>query len=411
MQQITELPLDSITPYEHNPRNNAEAVDAVARSIQAFGFNVPIVVDINHVIVTGHTRYEASKRLGLATVPCIIAAHLTEEQAKAYRLADNKVAELATWNDELLRQEIEALNDMGVDLSDFGFEEDLEEDNPDDVLEHDVPETAEPITNPGDLFQLGRHRLLCGDATCPEDLKTLTRGVQLPLLLTEPPRNLEEVRRETPGEPDEDLRQFLQASFKAVDQVMQPGATLYLWHEDSEAPAVYRAATYPAWSIKQQIVWVQNNRTLGGSDYQRQHVPCIYAVKDGAPHYFAEHRNDSTVIEDRPDIRNLSKPELVMLCRDLLESSPVETSVLRADKPEEPDTMPVKLFARLIVNSSRKGDGILDPFAGSGTTAIAAEQLGRSAYLMEIDPKRCDKIIKRWEDATGKKARLLCHRS
>lgn len=187
---IVEKAIDEVIPYVNNPRNNQAAVDAVASSIAEFGFNVPIVIDRNNVLVTGHTRLLAAKKLGLTKVPCILAEHLTESMAKAYRIADNKVAELATWNTDLLQTELDELKELNFDMTEFGFDED-ELNALDDVEEDEVPEVdeeSEPITRPGDLYQLGEHRLLCGDSTSIEDVATLTAGAKIDLLLTDPPK-------------------------------------------------------------------------------------------------------------------------------------------------------------------------------------------------------------------------------
>lgn len=189
---IVEKAIDEVIPYVNNPRNNQAAVDAVASSIAEFGFNVPIVIDRNNVLVTGHTRLLAAKKLGLTKVPCILAEHLTESMAKAYRIADNKVGELATWNTDLLQTELDELKELNFDMTEFGFDED-ELNALDDVEEDEVPEVdeeSEPITRPGDLYQLGEHRLLCGDSTSIEDVATLTAGAKIDLLLTDPPYNV-----------------------------------------------------------------------------------------------------------------------------------------------------------------------------------------------------------------------------
>lgn len=189
---IIEKSIEEVIPYVNNPRNNQDAVDAVASSIHEFGFNVPCVIDRNNVLVTGHTRLLAAKKLGLTKVPCVVADHLTDAQIKAFRIADNKVAELATWNSELLQVELDALKELNFDMTEFGFDED-ELNALDDVEEDEVPEVdeeSEPITRPGDLYQLGEHRLLCGDSTSIEDVATLTAGAKIDLLLTDPPYNV-----------------------------------------------------------------------------------------------------------------------------------------------------------------------------------------------------------------------------
>lgn len=415
--KIQDVPLDRIIPYADNPRDNSGAVDAVAESIKQFGFNVPLVLDRDHVIITGHTRYKAAQKMGLSSVPCIIAEGLREDQARAYRLADNRVSELATWDKVLLTQELKALEEIGIDMTDFGFSEELDEMTADDIEEDTPPEDAEPVTKPGDIFQLGRHRLMCGDATDPEAVRTLVRDEKMDLLLTDPPYNVDytgataaQMKIENDAMSDDEFYNFLRSAFTAANAVLKPGAAFYVWHDHGENAAIFYETikNLSLWKIKQSLVWVKNSLVLGHSDYQYRHESCIYGVKTGAAHFFADTRSESTVIEDRPNLAGMSKEELRALCKELLEREPCQTSVIREDKPaishQHPTMKPVKLFARLILNSTRKSERVLDIFAGSGTTAIAAEQLGRSAYMLELSPVYCDRIIKRWEDMTGEKA-------
>lgn len=417
--KIINLKTDQLIPYVNNPRHNEEAVDAVASSIAAFGFNVPIVLDKDHVIITGHTRRLAAIKLGLESVPCLIADHLTPAQVQAFRLADNRVAEIATWDDEMLQAELDQLAEAGIEMSDFGFtEEELE--SLDDIAEDEAPEvdeTEEPQTQPGDLYILGDHRLLCGDSTKPEDIATVMDGEQADLLLTDPPYNVEYVGKtadaltiQNDSMSAADFYAFLRDAFAAANTALKKGAAIYIWYATAEHFNFHSAVDAVGWSYRQQLIWVKNTIVLGRSDYQWQHEPCIYAHKPGATRYFTEARNESTVVEDRPDIKGMSKAELQQLCRELLNRDPVPTTVLREDKPVRSDihpTMkPVKLFARLIINSSRKGDRVLDTFGGSGTTIMACEQLGRKARLLELDPKYCDAIVARWEQQTGRKAEL-----
>lgn len=415
---IVEKAIDEVIPYVNNPRNNQAAVDAVASSIAEFGFNVPIVIDRNNVLVTGHTRLLAAKKLGLTKVPCILAEHLTESMAKAYRIADNKVAELATWNTDLLQTELDELKELNFDMTEFGFDED-ELNALDDVEEDEVPEIDEenePTTQPGDLFQLGEHRLLCGDSTSIEDVATLTAGAKIDLLLTDPPYNVayegqNGMTIENDSMDSDKFLEFLTDVNKAADSVLKEGGAFYIWHPDSEGINFRKSILNVGWMQKQLLIWVKDHFVLGRQDYQNIHEPCLYGWKPGAGHYFCDKRTESTVIEDRANLEKMDKAELKALCRELLNRQPCETTILREDKPLSndihPTMKPVKLFARLILNSSQKGENVLDLFGGSGTTMMACEQLGRRAFLMELDPRYCDAIIKRYEQNTGKKAVLL----
>ena len=417
---IQNKSIDDLIPYVNNPRDNSAAVDAVASSIAEFGFKVPIIVDRNNVVVTGHTRLLAAKKLGMTEVPVVTADDLTDAQIKAFRIADNKVAEIATWNTELLQAELNELNELDFDMSGFGFGDEVTE-SVDGVTDGEIPdidETVEPTTKEGDLYKLGEHYLLCGDSTKAEDVQRLTGGEQVDLLLTDPPYNVdytggteEQLKIKNDNLSDRDFYLFLFSAFSAADTVLKKGGAFYIWHAHVETINFYSAvADIPTWRNKQQLIWVKNSLVLGRSDYQWQHEPCIYGTKEGATHYFVDARNETTVIEDRVNLNKLGKDELKELCKQLMEQK-VETTILREDKPSKndihPTMKPVKLFARLIVNSTKKGQKVLDIFGGSGTTIMACEQLGRKGYAMELDPRYCDAIVKRWEELTGKKAELI----
>lgn len=414
--KIIEMDISEVIPYANNPRDNSKAIDAVAASIREFGFKVPVVIDRNNILITGHTRLEAAKKLGLEKIPAIRAADLTEAQVKAFRLADNKVGEIATWDDSALAAELQALDDLNFDMSDFGFSEDDLGDNTEDIADPEVPENPDPIAQPGDLFQLGDHRLLCGDSTNPEDIARLTGGQEMDLLLTDPPYNVEYEGKtaaaltiENDSMSSEEYIDFMTRALRAASDTLKKGGGFYIFYPSWYTYEVTTALhAVPELQTKQFLIWVKNAIVIGRQDYQWQHEPCIYGWKAGGPHYFCESRCESTGIEDRPDIAKMSKADLQSLCRELLNRTPCPTTIIREDKPLRSDlhpTMkPVKLFARLMANSTKKGEAVLDIFGGSGTTIIAAEQLGRRAYAMELSPRYCDAIISRWEAMTGKKA-------
>lgn len=382
--QIKEIEISSLIEYDNNPRNNDGAVDAVAESIKQFGFKVPIVIDRDNVIVAGHTRLKAARKIGLEKVPCIVADDLTPEQIKAYRLADNKTAELAEWDFSALEIELAELeNDF--DMSAFGFDisdfEDIHEITEDEVPE--VDEENEPICKTGDIWNLGKHRLMCGDSTNVSDVEKLMNGDKADLLLTDPPYNVayeggtkEKLKIENDDMSDEEFQEFLISAFENSNIVMKDGASFYIWHSDSEGFNFRSACKNTGWKIRQCLIWVKNSIVLGRQDYQWKHEPCLYGWKDGAAHYFVDDRTQSTVWEFNKPFRNI----------------------------EHPTMKPVDLIARAINNSSRSDNIVLDIFGGSGTTLIACEQLNRKCYMMELDPKYCDVIIKRWETLTGEKA-------
>lgn len=386
--QIEYLKLDELKPYENNPRNNESAVQYVANSIREFGFKVPIVIDKDKVIVAGHTRYKAAKVLGIEEVPCIIADDLSPEQIKAFRLADNKTAEMALWDDELLKSELDGLLD-DFDMSDFGFfDEELDEATEPEVEDdnYDPEPPEEPKSKRGDIYKLGRHRLMCGDSTCQTDVEKLCAGRQMDLLITDPPYNVDytgktkdALKIENDQMEDESFRQFLRDAFLTADTVMKPGATFYIWHADSEGYNFRGACHDIGWKVRQCLIWAKNVMVMGRQDYQWKHEPCLYGWKDGAAHNWYSDRTQTTLLEfDRP-----------------------------TRSKEHPTMKPVPLFDYQIKNSSKNGDAVLDLFGGSGTTIVCCEQNGRDAFLMELDPKYVDVIIDRYEKLTGDKAVLL----
>ena len=381
---IVQKTLDELIPYENNPRDNDDAVDYVAESIKEFGFKVPIIIDKDNVIVAGHTRYKACKKLGINEVPCIIADDLTEEQIKAFRLADNKVAEIATWDFEKLDLELSTL-DMDMEL--FGFEP-YEDTEPQEVVEDDyeveVPE--EPKAKYGDIYQLGKHRLMCGDSTSIDDVSKLMNGDTVDLLITDPPYNVnyegatkDKLTIMNDKMDNDNFRQFLLDAFTCADSVMKAGAAFYIWHADSEGYN-FRGACYDVgWTVRQCLIWNKNSLVLGRQDYHWKHEPCLYGWKDGASHNWYGDRKQTTVLDfDRPS-RNA----------------------------EHPTMKPIPLFDYQIQNNTKKGDIVLDLFGGSGTTLMACEQSGRTCYINELDPKYVDVIINRWEQFTGEKAVLV----
>ena len=378
MRRISDL-----KPYKNNPRKNDKAVDAVAASIKAFGFKQPVVIDDNGEIIAGHTRLKAAKKLGIKTVPCIVADDLTPEQIKAYRLADNKTAELAEWDMDLLPLELDDLQEFDMTL--FGFEmpngraEAIEDD-------YEISVPAEPRTKPGEIYQLGRHRLMCGDATSADCVQALTEGVQMDMLLTDPPYNVAYTGKTSDAltiandKQDADaFRAFLTDAFQAANNAMKPGAVFYIWHAGLEGPNFFAACAAAGFTVRQCLIWNKNSMAIGRQDYQWKHEPCLYGWKEGAGHLWASDRKQTTILNfDRPT-RN----------------------------KEHPTMKPVKLFDYQIQNNTKGGDCVLDLFGGSGTTLIACEQNGRNAYVMELDPKYCDVIIHRWEKLTGEKAKRI----
>lgn len=373
--------IDEIRPYENNPRVNDGAVGAVAESIREFGFQQPIVVDRDGVIIAGHTRYKAAQRLGLTEVPVVVADNLTDEQVRAYRLADNKTGELAEWDFSALEEELAGIGEL--DMSLFGFEP-KEMIEPEEITEDDYEEEPPevPKARPGDVYQLGRHRLMCGDSTDVQSVQKLCQG-QVDLLLTDPPygvdytgKTKDALKIQNDAKTDEALRDMLADGFLAADAVMKPGAVFYIWHADSKSLVFRLACQMAGWEVRQVLIWAKNTMVMGRQDYQWKHEPCLYGWKEGAGHLWASDRKQTTILEfDRP-----------------------------TKNKEHPTMKPVKLFDYQIQNNTKGGDIVLDLFGGSGTTIIACEQDGRCARVMELDPRYVDVIIDRWEKLTGERA-------
>lgn len=389
--EVKSMSIDDIKPYENNPRDNDDAVDSVANSIREFGWQQPIVVDKDNVIIVGHTRYKAAKKLGMDKVPVVVASKLTPEQVKAYRLADNKVGELADWDMEKLNTELDGIED--IDMSEFGFEglDNLEklddlEDAKDDDFDEEPPEESQ--SKMGQVFQLGRHRLMCGDSTKPDDVKKLMGGYKADLLLTDPPYNVgytgkqaSKMTIENDRQSEDDFYQFLSSVFQNAKDNMKSGAAYYVWYA-AGTPTSYifsKALNDKEMKVRQQLIWEKNQMVLGRQDYQWQHEPCLYGWNENGSHAWYSDRK--------------------------------QTTVLHFDKPQHADlhpTMkPIPLFDYQIKNSTKSGDLVLDLFGGSGTSIMACEQDNRTCYTMEYDPKYVDVIIDRWEQFTGKKAKLI----
>lgn len=389
--EIQEFGIDEIKPYEKNPRKNEDSVKFVANSIKEFGFNVPIVIDADNVIVAGHTRWKAAKQLGLEKVPCIKKDDLTPAQIKAFRLADNKVGEFSQWDMELLGDELKDLGDV-FDMGDFGFFDPMDDDAPtgddDDFdVDKELENIEEPITQPGDLWLLGRHRLIVGDSCDEATIKRLCGDAKIDLYLTDPPYNVAYkggtgMTIENDNMDSASFLAFLTDAFAAADSVMKPGCAFYIWHSSSEVMNFRQAIdNIPGWMAKQYLLWVKDRFTLGRSDYQQRHEPCWYGWKEGAAHYFIDDRKQSTVLEfEKPSVNKI-----------------------------HPTMKPVELWEKQIENSSRPGENVLDSFGGSGTTIIACEKQGRTGFASELDPKYANAIILRYINLHGnsKNVRLL----
>jgi len=434
--KIEMWPLAKVKPYEKNPRKNEGAIDAVAKSIQEFGFRVPIVVDGDGVVIAGHTRLKAAEKLGLEKVPVHVARELSPDKVRALRIADNKLHELSSWDMELLPLELGELQSADFDLSLLGFSaEDLSAlmapagndglTDPDDVP--GPPDAA--TTVPGDIWVLGNHRLMCGDSSKPADLDRLLGGQQIHLVNTDPPYNVKVEPRSNnaivaglssfalPGKADQhdqqsaDLNRYpeksrathkklrakdrplmndfmtdeafdmlLDAWFGNIARVLIPGGGFYIWGGYANCgnypPVLKRHELYFA----QAVIWVKEHPVLTRKDFMGNHEWCFYGWKEGAAHRFFGPAN----VPDVWSIKKVNPQSMVHLTEK-----------------------PVELARRAIEFSSRPGENVLDLFGGSGSTLIGAEMTGRRAFLMELDALYCDVIAQRWEKFTGRKAKRL----
>jgi DNA modification methylase len=396
--KIEIVDINTIKPYENNPRKLKDsAIEKVAKSIKEFGFRQPIVVDKEKIIVVGHTRYRASKKLGLTNVPITIADNLTPEQINAYRIADNRTNEEAEWDIELLKTELKDLQLKDFDLDLTAFDEDqlnnfLFEEKDGLTDEDAVPETPEePITKLGDIWKLGNHRLMCGDSTLINNFDKLCLE-QADMIFTDPPYGMSYGGGRAEGSTpkgalvkahgmiknddlrDEELINLVKDSLSTSLMKSKQGSASYIcftWRTYSE---FYKALTDARFKIKNCIVWDKKSIGLGLSHYRPQHEFIFYCGEQ----WYGD--------KSQSDVWYMSRGA--------------------TSKYVHPTQKPVELICKALENSSKNEDVIIDCFGGSGSTLIACEKLNRKARVMELDPKYCDVIVKRWEQFTGKKAEL-----
>jgi DNA modification methylase len=386
---IEHRPVDALIPYARNARTHSDAqVAQIAASIREFGWTNPVLVDGENGLIAGHGRLLAARKLGLASVPVIELSGLSEAQKRAYVLADNKLALNAGWDESLLALEVTDLGDLGFDLRLAGFA-DIEVDRLIDLHQSGgaprfpdeapaPPVTA--VTRPGDLWLLGEHRLLCGDATKAEDLARVLDGGLADMVFTDPPYNVayEGKTASRMRIANDDLgtgfRAFLDEACSSMLPVTK--GALYVCMSSAELGTLKAAFEAAGGHWSTTIIWSKNAFTLGRSDYQRQYEPILYGWPKGSEHFWCGARDQGDVWEHPRPAKN-----------DL-----------------HPTMKPIGLVERAIRNSSKTRDTVLDPFAGSGTTLMAAEATGRRAALVELDPRYCDVVVRRWQDGTGKTA-------
>ena len=383
MPTVQNLKIADLKPYPNNPRVNDEAVAGVVASIREYGFIGAIIVNRDLVIINGHTRVKAMKEIGAESIPAIVVDHLTPEQEKALRIADNKTGEVAKWDMDLLKAEMKALQEAGFDMGALGFDtseldellggtaDEMGQTDPDDAPE--APEVA--MSKPGEMYVLGQHLLLCGDSTRREDVAKVAGDGTVDCWLTDPPYNVSYegsngLTIQNDSMEDTKFREFLRNAFGCAEKAMKPGAAFSVFHAASEGYNFRGACFDVGLRVRESLVWKKNALVLGRQDYQWIHEPCLYGWKEGASHTWYGDRAQTTVME-------FNKPK----------------------KNDVPPTMkPTEMLVYLLKNSTKRGDVVFDTFGGSGSTIIACQQTGRVCRCVELDPKYCDVIRRRWAE-------------
>lgn len=434
--KIEQIATAALIPYARNSRTHPEwQIVQIANSITEFGFVNPVLVGDDNVLIAGHGRLLAAQRLGLDKVPAIRLDHLTDAQRRALIIADNKIAQNAGWDEDLLREELAALAEENYDLDVIGFSDaelgELLNFDPDEDVspalpgdEDHVPEVPPVYTSaPGNIWILGDHRVMCGDSTSEADVEALCDGELVDACWTDPPYNVNyegtagKIANDNMG--DGEFRNFLVAAFSCAARVMRAGAPIYVAHADTEGLNFRRAFRDAGFKLSGCLVWVKPSLVLGRSDYQWRHEPILYGWKPGAAHSWYGERDKTTVIEHKGESLRIMPDgtlqidvggQVVVVEGQNLSMRSIDSSVIRHDKParngDHPTMKPVGLIKDMLSNSSIRGDQVLDLFGGSGSTLIACEAMGRKARLMELDPRFCDVIVMRWQEHTGKKAIL-----
>ena len=394
-EAIEQWPLERLRPYAKNAKTHGpDQVAKIAASMAEFGWTVPVLVSAEGEVIAGHGRILAAGELGLNQVPVIVLEHLSEAQRRAYRIADNKLTELGGWDDGLLSEELQALSADGFDLALTGLDEaeldrllgELGDNTGAAAGEDDVPAPpVEAVTRPGDLWVLGRHRLLCGDATVATDVARLLDGAVPHLMVTDPPYGVDyDPQWRNASGRSATARTGKVANDHRADWreawALFPGDVAYVWHAGVHASTVADSLVAAGFGIRAQIIWAKPRLVLSRGHYHWQHEPCWYAVRDGATGHWQGARDQTTI-----------------------------WAIGTGDHGEDGATVhgtqkPVECMRRPILNNSASGAAVYEPFSGSGTTIIAAETTGRAAFALELDPRYCDVAVERWQRFTGRQA-------
>lgn len=425
---IQTIPIHTLRPAPYNPRKDLTPEDTeyrkIKRSVEEFGYVDPVIVNADMTVIGGHQRLKVLQDLGYTDIECVVV-DMDKDRERALNIALNKIS--GEWDFPRLKDLLQELDTGAFDVELTGFDyaeieellgqvhqEDVEEDGFDtDAAAEEA--AKEPVTQPGDIWLLGDHRLICGDSTDKAAIDRLMNGRQARLIVTDPPYNVNYegkngMKIENDNMSADAFYAFLLAAYQRMFDAAEPGCPIYVFHADTEGLNFRRAYEAAGFKLAECLVWVKNSLVLGRQDYHWRHEPCLYGWKEGAAHHWYGERDKDTVLEDKIDIGKLKKDEMVELLKELLRDRE-HTTVIREDKPARndlhPTMKPLKLIGRLIANSSQSGDIVFDPFGGSGSTLMACEQLRRVCYTSEYDPVYADVIVQRWEAYTGRKATRL----
>jgi DNA modification methylase len=416
--KIEYVPISKLKGWTKNPRNNDDAAERLSGLIEEHGFINPVIATPDGTVRAGHTRIKAAELKGIEKVPVIYVEFDSEAKAEAFSIADNRAGEWAQWDYKKLAQILLDLDTGEFDMELTGFNPDEIEDliaeygdrpiqeEEDFNPEEEAAKIEEPVSKTGDIWCLGKHRVICGDATSSRDVSALLDSKTADMLLTDPPYNVDYVGKtadaltiDNDDMNDQQFHDFILSALTNARSVLKAGGPFYIFHADTKG-LIFRTATAEAGlTLKQVLVWVKNTIVMGRQDYHWQHEPILYGWKEGEAHCWFGFRDKSTVYDEGlPDIDAMKKDELRAYIKDLLNQ--LQTTVTRDDKPtrstEHPTMKPLPLLRHYMENSSRSDNIVFDPFLGSGSTLIAAEQLGRICYGMELSPVYTDVIVKRY---------------
>lgn len=426
--RIEQWPVERLRPYERNPRKNDHVVNRMVESLREFGFRVPVLARSDGELIDGHLRYKAALVMGLATVPVVPADDMSEAQIRAFRIMINRSATWADWDEELLLQELRALQLADMDLAVTGFDQreldqmlmDMGTDGKDPDEAPEPP--AVPVVRDGEIWTLGRHRVMCGDSRSMADARRLLGDAQLDMIWTDPPYNVDyqgkagKIRNDKMSPADFD--EFLISVHRVMHESLRPGGGIYVAHSEAGDGTVFRRAfTVAGFKLAACLIWRKQTAVLGRGDYHFQHEPILYGWRRGAAHRWYGNRKQRTLFEaEFPGLREMEdgtwqfclENRLYRLSGEAVCVQELATTVIDAPKPARsnlhPTMKPVALIEPMVANSSPRGGLVGDFFAGSGSTLMACERLGRAARLMEADPKFVEVIIRRWQEYSGGQA-------